>query len=331
MNGGGGCTLACQTYTLACKSNESEVLALTLYRTTTGTSTVKTMFVLAPKYCALVLGLSLSVLMMMHEPSRVGTLFQCQSCRRSQMPFFTLVVVATSAAPWIDRRDRIRTQFPRNVQLIRNDKQSVVLKFALGTQGQSDDILASAHSEADRHRDILLLPCLDLDDNLNDIASWHLAAGPSATTSKVMLSIQWAVQNYRFDYFFRLGDDSYFRVDQFMAMLNAQVFPDQHAVIGRIESGYVFDMQQAYPQGAGYALTYDVCTFIAINTAYLMDTAPEDCVVARWLFSVGASFVHSPLWRDMGLGERCENDMVLAHKLPVEYWASINANGTVTC
>lgn len=290
------------------------------------------MVVAAPKYYAIVLlGLSLSALVLFRDSPRFAAISKCQSCNHSEVPFCSVVIVVTSAAPWSDRRDRIRAQFPKNVQLIEDAKRTVILKFAIGTQGQSAVILSSAQSEAKKHRDILLLPCLDMDDSLNNIANWHLAAGPSATTSKVMLSIQWAVQNYKFDYFFRLGDDSYFRVDRFMAMLNEKSFPDQHAVIGRIMSGYVFDMQQTYPQGAGYAITYDVCTFIAVNTAYLMDTAPEDCVVARWLFAVGATFVHSSLWRDMGLGESCEHNMVLAHKLPAAQWANISADGTVTC
>ena len=260
-------------------------------------------------------------------------LLQCRSCRRSKvnLPFISVVVVATSATPWIDRRDRIRAQFPKNVRLIEKPGRSVILKFALGTQEQDAVALASVKNEAVKYHDILLLPCLDLDDSLNHIGNWHLAAGPSATTSKVMLSIQWAVQSYNFDYFFRLGDDSYFRVDRFIGLLNANHFPDRNAVIGRMESGYVFDMQQTYPQGAGYALTHDVCLFVASNTAYLMDTAPEDCVVARWLFAVGATFVNSSLWKDMFLGENCDDDMVLAHKLPAEHWTNISADGTVVC
>ena len=37
----------------------------------------------------------------------------------------------------------------------------------------------------------------------------------SATTEKVMYTMQWAVENFSFQYFARLGDDSYFRPDEF--------------------------------------------------------------------------------------------------------------------
>ena len=56
-----------------------------------------------------------------------------------------------------------------------------------------------------------LIQCLDLDDELNTHANWHVEAGPSATTQKVLLGMQWAVRRFDFDYFMKLGDDSYFR------------------------------------------------------------------------------------------------------------------------
>lgn len=56
-----------------------------------------------------------------------------------------------------------------------------------------------------------LVQCLDLDDELNTHSNWHVEAGPSATTQKVLLGMQWAVRRFDFDYFMKLGDDSYFR------------------------------------------------------------------------------------------------------------------------
>lgn len=250
----------------------------------------------------------------------------------STLPFVTLVVVVTSPAAWVDRRQRIRAQFARNLGLITDDS-TVVFKFALGSKRTltENNTLVDAEVEASTHEDILFFDCHDMDDSLNHSENWHLAAGESATTKKVLLSIEWATAHFRFKYFFRLGDDSYFRVDRFMTLLSNNTFPERKAVVGRMESGYVFDMQQTYAQGAGYAVTYDACVFIAANTRFLLDTAPEDCVVARWLFAIGVNFVHSPLWRDMGGGESCQPDMILAHKLPPPFWANISADGNVVC
>ena len=50
-----------------------------------------------------------------------------------------------------------------------------------------------------------------MDDELNNHANWHVDAGPSATTQKVLLGMEWAVRRFDFNYFMKLGDDSYFR------------------------------------------------------------------------------------------------------------------------
>ena len=172
---------------------------------------------------------------------------------------------------------------------------------------------------------------MDVDSELVHPPNWRLNAGNSPTTSKVLLSVQWAVRHFGFEYFFRLGDDSFFRVDRFMELLRTREVTAGNAVVGHIMTDTVFGMQQIYPQGMGYGLTYDVCLFIASNTAVLLKTAPEDCVVARWLFAIGASFIDSPHWRDIYMGDSCDREMVLAHKLPPELWANISDSGTVEC
>ena len=249
-----------------------------------------------------------------------------------QLPFVSVIVVATSALGWADRRARIRVQFPRNMKLLPDDNgQAALLKFAIGTQGLADDQLKQARTEAVQFSDLLLFNCPDEDNELKHPPMWRLDAGVSSTTSKVMLSVQWAIRHFDFQYYFRLGDDSYFRIDKFVSMLSAQSLPKHNAVIGHIMTDRVFEMNQLYPQGMGYGLTYDVCEFIASNVAVLLDTAPEDCVVARWLFALGAQFVDSPLWLDIHMGDSCTDDMVLAHKLPVELWQNISEVGTVSC
>lgn len=249
-----------------------------------------------------------------------------------QLPFVSVIVVATSALGWADRRARIRTQFPRNMKLLPGDHtQAAILKFAIGMQGLANDQLTRARAEAAQFADTLLLDCLDEDEDLKHPHLWRQDAGVSSTTSKVMLTVQWAIRHFNFQYYFRLGDDSYFRVDKFVNMLHAQSLPTQNAVIGHIMTDRVFGMDQLYPQGMGYGLTYDVCTFIANNRPYLLNTAPEDAVVARWLFALGTRFVDSPLWVDIFMGDSCMEDMVLAHKLPAELWTNISEAGAVAC
>lgn len=87
---------------------------------------------------------------------------------------------------------------------------------------------------------------------------------------------------------------------------------------------------QEYAQGGGYAVTADICRFISKAKPWLLTTAPEDGVVARWFLAVGAKFLNHPGWRALDLGENCDN-MILAHKLPIESWATISSDGTVNC
>lgn len=260
--------------------------------------------------------------------NRQRATLRLQSLGRQQ--FVSVVVVAPSAAAWSDRRTRIREQFPRNVKLMSNTS-SAVLKFALGTKNISTEATATLEAEQKKHKDLLFLDCIDMDDDLNWIWNWKLDGDISATTSKVMLSISWAVQHYKFDYFFRLGDDSYFRIDKFVEMLETDQLPRRKTVIGQILLANVLGMNQEYPQGMGYGLTYDLCNFITTAMPWLLDTAPEDGVVARWLFATGAKFVNSSAWRSIIDGEKCDSDMVLAHKLPIDRWPDIADNGTVEC
>ena len=280
----------------------------------------------------------------------------------AHLPFKNIVIVVTSPIPWLYRRELIRRQFPRNMQML-SSNHTVALRFAVGTQHLEPSVLAEADREQDEKHDLLFLNCQDIDTALLGDASWGLDAGPSATTQKVLLSVEWAVKTFTFDYFIRLGDDSYFRVDRFVSLWDT--LPKQNAVVGKIMKANILGMEQVlyractlvhanitlcddlciplfapsvqeYAQGAGYVLTADICYFIAKAKPWLLSTAPEDGVIARWFLAIGAKLVNHPGWRALDLGETCEdhgpgNDLILAHKLPSEVWANISSDGTINC
>lgn len=76
-----------------------------------------------------------------------------------QLPFVPVVVVATSAFGWADRRARIRTQFPKNMKLLpQKGSAAAILKFAIGTQGLANDQLKQARAEAAQFSDSSRLP-----------------------------------------------------------------------------------------------------------------------------------------------------------------------------
>lgn len=248
-----------------------------------------------------------------------------RTTRHAKRQSVDVLVVAPSAGESLDRRTRLRQQFPRNM-ILAPAEYSATLKFAL-----SGEVYNDTQAEDVQFHDLLFFDCIDADDALNWQPNWKVEAGPSSTTCKVMNSIQWAVKYHSFKYFFRLGDDSYFRIDKFLNMLAQNQLPTGKAVIGQILKTWIMGMEQDYAQGMGYGLTPEVCEYIAAAAPWLLDTAPEDGVVARWLFAVGTKFVNNPAWRALDLGEHCDENMVLAHKLPVELWSNITSDGLVDC
>ena len=81
---------------------------------------------------------------------------------------------------------------------------------------------------------MIFLNCPDFDSELNNPLVWNLDGGTSSTTCKLLLSAQWAVQRFKFDYFIRLGDDSYMRPDRIVPQLASGQYPRERAVIGAI-------------------------------------------------------------------------------------------------
>ena len=75
------------------------------------------------------------------------------------LPFVKVIVVVTSVTGWVDRRERIRKQFARNLRLTQGNEKDVVLKFALGTQGVSNHSMSAGEKEAKEFQDILFLDC----------------------------------------------------------------------------------------------------------------------------------------------------------------------------
>ena len=210
-----------------------------------------------------------------------------------------------------------------------SDEQSAILKFAIGTQELDVEELHLIQEEGRKHGDLLLLDCVDSDDELTEAGEWFLNTASTAISSKVLLSIKWSAQNFEFDYWFRLSD-SYFRIDMFLQMLLAGLIPGKKAVIGRILSAQVFDMQQVYPSSVGYGLTSDICAFVSANTDVLLKNAPEGYVVSRWLYAVGAKFVDIANWIKAD-SSGCSPDTLLATGLSEASWSAIHDNGTLPC
>ena len=254
-----------------------------------------------------------------------------------------MVAIVTSPGTRPDRRSW--QQWARNVALLQEPisgaaaAPAIVMKFAVGGGDVTADTMAMLSAEEAQHGDILILDSVaDLDDD-NTINSWHTT---SATTEKVLYAIQWAARNYHFQYFARLGDDSYFRPDEFFRAASAGQFPATMAVIGRFLGpyGYATAVGQnsvMFPAGMGFVLTFDVAAWISTSAGMLTAGFPEDVVVGSWLAGTKVVYINEvERFHDGDIGAStyrpCSDRDILIHHMRLEAdWQRIDASGVMQC
>lgn len=173
-------------------------------------------------------------------------------------------------------------------------------------------------AEAQEYGDILLLDIPDCDD-----PDPPPPGTDSATSLKVVHSMAWAVKHYNFDYFIRIGDDTYLRINYFPADV-APSLPKGRMLLGYCEGEHMHHVFKArhpnvaqidvpYCSGMGFVLTYDAALFAAQNAEMLAMEFPEDAMVARWFVGTRVEIVHNARFVDWAWN-KCDNETILVHK-----------------
>ena len=269
-----------------------------------------------------------------------STYFAQWSARRSRHIESVFAVVAvTSAAHIPERRHWQRVQWKRSVDkllaIAHPDVPKYVFKFCIGGVNLSREYAATVQHEQQQNGDLLLLDSLDYDNIFwGDIG----AHGQSATTMKVIAASRWAVQCYRFQYMIRLGDDSYFRPENFFRRVQQGMLPLSSACIGYITgSPWTYTtpagaITAPYASGMGFALTYDVASWISQANDMLLTGGPEDGIVGTWFAGTKIQMHHVPDgFRDLDWECRSGED-ILVHCLRDENaWALIDIDGNLPC
>ena len=207
------------------------------------------------------------------------------------------------------------------------------LRFVIGTENMGQTQLDLVKQEAITHKDILLIDAPDEDHG----EPKHR----SATTLKVMHSMRYAANNFVFEYFARVGDDAYFRVDYFAELVLLQkVFPQKNAYIGFKFANHVVpasDSTHSFIVGMGFFLSRDLATYICKSYPYLLDGFPEDAIVGSWFVGTNARVIHEPRFHDIDhittvAYARCSNESLLLHHMwHQENWDAIDENGLLEC
>ena len=261
-----------------------------------------------------------------------------------------LVAAITSPAAWPDRRNLLRKQWVKNVDLLHHQVSQehvhapkLVHKFVIGTGGISSEELDGILQEDIMHEDILLLPGLsDLEVDYSYLHPHWPWYNTSATAEKVLYSIQWAVKLYDFQYFARVGDDAYFRVDEFYRQAMAKPLPTAMSLFGQMIGPLSYPVAGkensiVYPSGAGYIITQDVASFISASAGMLNAGFPEDTNFGAWLAGTKVVFhdmgdrFHD-LVAGQGYYQPCNSQDILVHRFRTEEdWKKVDAAGLVQC
>ena len=208
------------------------------------------------------------------------------------------------------------------------------LRFVIGTEGMEAAQIESMQLEAATHGDILLI---DAPDNDNGGEPKER----SSTTLKVMHSMRYAANNYIFEYFARVGDDAYFRVDFFAELVLAQkTYPRENAYIGYKFANHVVRASESthnFIVGMGFLLTRDLTKYVCRSYPFLLDGFPEDAVVGSWFVGTKARVIHEPRFHDIDhvttvAYARCTNESLLLHHMwHQKNWDSIDDEGLLEC
>jgi len=207
------------------------------------------------------------------------------------------------------------------------------LRFVIGTENMGQMQLDLIRQEAITHKDILLIDAPDEDHGEPKYRS--------ATTLKVMHSMRHAANNFVFEYFARVGDDAYFRVDYFAELvLLKKVYPQKNAYIGYKFANYVVpasDSTHSFIVGMGFLVSRDLATYVCKSYPYLLDGFPEDAIVGSWFVGTNARVIHEPRFHDIDhittvAYARCSNESLLLHHMwHQENWDAIDENGLLEC
>jgi hypothetical protein len=243
-----------------------------------------------------------------------------------------MVIIVTNPWRWSHRRGPVAKAFRQTRDRVKGRYKARLL-FVFG-----DNESPSELSEEDRaifsDPDIgfVNVPnCKDYDDKGWPTA-WDGVMFPpvnSSTTCKVLGGAAFAVENFRFKYFARSGDDSYLRWDYFLRE-RAEFIGKEWTLMGFFNSNQgVFDHLHTvfgkgrfpnYATGQGYIMTHDVASYLRAgykSRPPIVSAGPEDAAIALHLWPLDMANIHSEDFHDVYL-RSCSDSTILVHYVTKE-------------
>jgi hypothetical protein len=258
-------------------------------------------------------------------------------------PHLLVYVAVPNAWADADRRQPLRAQWAKSLALmekrlkgkgVAGPPPATVLHFIIGLEGLSDKDKAAVGAESTTHRDLLILP--DVTDK--DVGE---PVSRSSTTLKVMHSMAYAANHYTFDFYARVGDDAYLRLDYLAELiLIDHAFPLDWAYIGyKFPDHHIAGSHSTHNfiVGMGFFLTQDLTRYVCRAQDVLLDGFPEDGIVGSWFVGTKVDVIHEPRFHDIDhvttvAYAPCSNTSLLLHHMwSRRNWGAVDGEGLLEC
>jgi len=234
---------------------------------------------------------------------------------------YKLVVLISSNAPHIDRRNTIRAMWGNRTMW--KTKEAWTIVFVLGATDDKS-LLSEIRAEARQHRDILLE---DVGEDFYQLSR------------KVMIGLQWVVTrfNSKFDFVLKGDDDVFVHIDRLMKKLSSSRFKDKH-YIGQVMADQPVERSGRYAltklehpnknfdpycSGGGYILSRDVITKIVPYFNWTHPLKIDDAYIGQLVFRRAGVKAYGPrgfyMWNTW-----CEYDRRLLVTHPVKQEKCLN-------
>jgi len=258
-------------------------------------------------------------------------------------PHLLVYVAVPNAWADADRRQPLRAQWAKSLALmekrlkekgVAGTPPATVLHFVIGLEGLSDKDKAAVGAESTTHRDFLILPDVTDKDAGEPVSR-------SSTTLKVMYSMAYAANHYTFDFYARVGDDAYLRIDYLAELiLIDHAFPLERAYIGyKFSDHHIAGSHSTHNfiVGMGFFLTQDLTRYVCRAQDVLLDGFPEDGIVGSWFVGTKVDVIHEPRFHDIDhvttvAYAPCSNTSLLLHHMwSRKNWDAVDEEGLLKC
>ena len=209
-----------------------------------------------------------------------------------------------------DHRDAIRQTWAKD------HGPSVLVKFALGTEGVAAEDMESIEAELTIYHDLLLLP--DLQESYSNL------------TRKVLTAIKALDAMFEFSYLLKCDDDTFLVLETIVQELGQRSdtrslywgFFDGRAHVKRrgkwVEKDwFLCDRYLPYALGGGYVISHDLVRRVIVNSDGLTFYNSEDVSMGVWLSAYEAERRHDVRFNTEFVSRGCRNSYVVSHKQSV--------------